>query len=60
MKYLVIATHWDEKKSRQAKYIAGSFDSLINAVLFKEAYNNHYHADASVVEAGDLVEAFYE
>lgn len=35
MKYFVIATHWDDNKQVQAKYIAGEFNSYMNASLFK-------------------------
>ena len=40
MKYFVIATHWDDEKKAQAKYIAGEFSSYMNANIFKEAYTN--------------------
>lgn len=50
MKYFVIATHWDDNKQAQVKYIAGEFNSYMNASLFKNAYNEHYKADASIVE----------
>lgn len=42
MKYFVIATHWDDKRKAQVKYIAGEFSSYMNANIFKEAYNAHY------------------
>ena len=31
MKYFVIATHWDDKRKAQVKYIAGEFSSYMNA-----------------------------
>ncbi len=57
MKYFVIATKWDDERKAQVKYIAGEFDSYVNAELFKKAYNTHYSADARVVEAFNLVNA---
>lgn len=39
MKYFVIATHWDDERKAQVKYIAGEFSSYMNAKIFKEAYN---------------------
>lgn len=57
MKYFVIATKWDDTRKAQVKYIAGQFDSYINAKLFKDAYNGHYHADAKIVEDFNLLNA---
>ena len=50
MKYMVIATKWDEELAKQVKYVAGEFDTYMNASLFKQAYNAHYSADAYIVE----------
>lgn len=50
MKYMVIATKWDEELAKQVKYVAGEFDIYMNAVIFKQAYNTHYSADAYIVE----------
>lgn len=50
MKYFVIATHWDDKRKAQVKYIAGEFSSYMNANIFKESYNAHYSANAVIVE----------
>ena len=55
MKYFVIATHWDNNKQVQAKYIAGEFNSYMNASLFKNAYNEHYKADAVIVDASAML-----
>ena len=49
-KYFVIATHWDEEKKAQVKYIAGEFNDFPNANIFKRAYNEHYSADAVIVD----------
>lgn len=49
-KYFVIATHWDDEKKTQVKYIAGEFNNYMNASLFKKAYNDYYHADAVIVD----------
>nr|DAT47667.1 MAG TPA: hypothetical protein [Caudoviricetes sp.] len=50
MKYFVIATHWDDTRKAQVKYIAGQFDEYMNASLFKKAYNDHYKANAVIIE----------
>ena len=55
MKYFVIATHWVDNKQVQAKYIAGEFNSYMNASLFKNAYNEHYKADAVIVDASAML-----
>ena len=60
MKYLVIATHWDDEKKAQVKYIAGQFEDYMNATLFKRAYNEHYHADAKIVKNEDLITGYKE
>lgn len=57
MKYFVIAIHWDCNKKAQVKYIAGEFDNYVNASLFRNAYNNHYHTDAKIVNDFDLLNA---
>ena len=46
----VIATHWDEEKKAQVKYIAGEFNNFMNANIFKNAYNEHYSTDAVIVD----------
>ena len=49
-KYFVISTHWDEERKAQVKYIAGAFNDFPNANIFKNAYNEHYKADAVIVD----------
>lgn len=55
MKYFVIATKWDDNRKAQVKYIAGQFDDYVNASLFKKAYNDHYKADAKIIEDFTLI-----
>ena len=50
MKYFVIATHWDDERKAQVKYIAGEFSNYVNAKIFKESYNAHYSTNAVIVE----------
>lgn len=50
MKYFVIAIKWDDDVKDQIKYIAGEFDSFLNAKIFKDAYNEHYKANAHIVD----------
>lgn len=54
-KFFVIATHWDEREKAQVKYIAGEFNSYMNASIFKNAYNEHYKADAVIVDDFTLI-----
>ena len=54
-KYYVIAIHWDDEKKAQVKYVAGEFNTFVNARIFKDAYNEHYHANAELVEEFDLL-----
>ena len=50
MKHYVIATKWSEDAKTQVKYIAGEFPNYMNASLFCKAYNDHYKANAVVVD----------
>lgn len=50
MKHYVIATKWSEDAKAQVKYIAGEFPNYMNASLFCKAYNDHYKANAVVVD----------
>jgi hypothetical protein len=50
MKYLVIATKWDDNAKAQLKYVAGEFPTYHLAAMFRDAYNDHYKADAEVIE----------
>lgn len=49
-KFFVIATHWDDQEKAQVKYIAGEFNNFVNASIFKDAYNEHYKANAVIVD----------
>ena len=49
-RYFVIATVWSDEYKEQIKVIAGEFNNYINASIFKEAYNDHYSADAYIVD----------
>ena len=55
MKYFVIASRWDEEKECIIKTIVGEFTEYIMASIFKEAYNEHFSADAKVVEESKLL-----
>lgn len=55
MKFYVVATHWDDDVKSQLKYIAGEFTSFANANIFKLAYNEHYKADAVIVDDVTLI-----
>lgn len=49
-KYFVIATCWDSERNEKVKVIAGEFARYVDAALFRDAYNTHYHADAYVID----------
>ena len=55
MRYFVIASRWDEEKECIIKTIVGEFTEYIMASIFKEAYNEHFSADAKVVEESKLL-----
>lgn len=55
MRYFVIATVWSEEVRKQVKIIAGEFDTYMNASLFKNAYNEHYNANAYIANSADLL-----
>ncbi len=49
-KYYVVATKWSEGHEAQIKYVAGEFPEYVLAAIFKDAYNEHYHANAEIVD----------
>ena len=56
-KVFVIATVWSAEEKKQIRKIVGEFDGFVNASLFKNAYNEHYKADAKIVFEDDLLKA---
>lgn len=54
-RYFVIAKHWDTEKEKQVEFIAGEFDDFICAKLFKDAYNDHYSANARIEDCTTLL-----
>lgn len=54
-RYFVVATKWSDEDNAQIKYIAGEFTEYHLALIFKEAYNNHYKADATVIDDWNMV-----
>lgn len=50
MRYQVIAKQWSEEKKAIVEYIAGSFNEYHLAAIFRDAYNDHYRADAKIVD----------
>lgn len=49
-KYEVWATVWCNTLNSQVKICVGEFTNYINASIFKDAYNEHYYSDASILE----------
>lgn len=48
-KYEVWATVWDGKE-KQIKVVAGTFDKITNAIIFRDAYNKAYRTNSEIVE----------
>lgn len=49
-KYYVVATKWNNVSNEVVKYIAGEFTEYGLARLFKEAYNEHFNSNATILE----------
>lgn len=49
-KYEVWATVWSDEHKKQIKVVVGEFDKLMNAVIFQNAYNEHYCTKTELVE----------
>ena len=60
MKYFVVATQWDNERKAQVKYIAGQFDSFVNASIFQKAYNEKFCTSSKIVDAHDLINGIEE
>lgn len=60
MKYFVVATHWDSERKAQVKYIAGQFDSFVNASIFQKAYNERYCTNSKIVNDYKLINIIEE
>ena len=54
-RYFVVATRWSDEDKAQVKYIAGEFTEYNLARIFKEAYNEHYSADAQIIDDWNIV-----
>ena len=54
-RYFVVATQWSEKDNAQIKVIIGEFSRYIYASIFKDAYNDRYKADATVIDGWNIV-----
>ena len=55
MKYVVIARKWNSVTNKSENYVAGSFDDVVNAEIFKEAYEKAYSANAEIKEIKYLI-----
>ena len=49
-KYEVLATVWNREEKKQVKVVAGVFDKITNAIIFRDAYNKIYKTNAEIVE----------
>lgn len=59
MKYFVVATQWATKAETQIKVIVGSFDTFVCAEIFRNAYNQHYSANAEIVGSLELLNDYW-
>ena len=50
MRYQVWAVQWDSESKMQREFMIGEFTSYMNAAIFRDAYNEHYHASARIEE----------
>lgn len=57
MRYLVIATRWNNEKAAQNREIVGEFPTYYLASMFRDAYNLKFSADAQVVDIEDYINA---
>ena len=48
-KYMVIAKKWDEEANDQIEYVAGEFNTFVNANIFKRAYREHTGSEPIIV-----------
>ena len=55
MNYYVIAIRWSDEEKKQVKAIVGTFETYMNASLFKNAYNEHYSANAYIVNIKETI-----
>lgn len=53
-KYFVVAKKYDEGEEKIVKCVVGEFDRHINAVLFRDAYNKHYSANAVIINLNEI------
>lgn len=57
MRYLVIATRWNNEKQAQTREVVGEFPTYYLASMFRDAYNQKFTADARVVDIEDYINA---
>ena len=58
MKYLVVAKKWDNEKEEIVNFVAGMFNDITIASIFKRAYNDEFSANSKVVETEKLINPF--
>ena len=54
-RFFLISKRWDDTSRTQIKYITGEFESLVNARIFRDAYNENYCTDAVIVTEYELL-----
>jgi len=58
MKYIVIANRWDDDRKQIIECSVGSFDTFVNAKIFKEAYEERYKLKARILDIEQITEIF--
>lgn len=54
-RYFVVAAKWSDEKETTVNYIAGEFAEFALARIFKDAYNEHFNANAIVIDESTLM-----
>lgn len=55
MKFYVVAGRWVKQKEEIEIYIAGEFESFMNATIFRKAYNEYYSTNAKIFTEYELL-----
>lgn len=63
MKYFVVAVCWSDKYKKRVLRVVGQFPEYYMAVIFRDAYNERFSANAYVEDIcslDDCIVGFYE
>lgn len=54
-KFFVIAMCWNKEGIAQEKFVIGEFNTLLNAIIFRNAYNEHFSTKSYVISDRELL-----